>query len=189
MPARLATFCCSGFSLPRSPRSAADARLSRAHRPRGRPRPACSASSDEAELSAALAQFEQQTGDQIVVVDPAIAPGPADRGLRLPARPPLGHRPEGQEQRRAPDRRARRARGADRGRLRPRGRAHRCAEPQIIETDITAALSPGDFAAGSRPASPAMIERAGRHLRSGPAARSSRPGSANARRRPGHLIL
>ncbi len=44
--------------------------------------------------------------------------GLRDRGLRLPARPHVGHRPEGQEQRRPAHRGAERAQSADRGRTR-----------------------------------------------------------------------
>uniref|UniRef100_A0A0N4Z3U4 PE-PGRS family protein n=1 Tax=Parastrongyloides trichosuri TaxID=131310 RepID=A0A0N4Z3U4_PARTI len=56
---------------------------------------------------------------------PALASGSGDRGLRLSAGAPLGHRPEGERRRRPADRRAERAQGADRGRLWAGGRADR----------------------------------------------------------------
>ena len=58
-----------------------------------------------------------------------VAAGLFDRGLRLSARPRLGHRPEGQGQRRPAHRGAERAQGAHRGRARARADPHR----RIIE--------------------------------------------------------
>ena len=55
----------------------------------------------------------------------ALAAGLSDRGLRLPAGPPLADRPARQEQRRHPDRGAQRPQGAHRGRPRARAAAHR----------------------------------------------------------------
>ena len=62
---------------------------------------------DQRELEAALAHFETETTNQIVVATLELAPGASDRRLRLPARAPLGHRPGRQGQRRGSDRRAR----------------------------------------------------------------------------------
>ena len=71
----------------------------------------------QADLTAKLKALEQKNGDQLVVVTLPSLPRAGDRGLRVSARPGLGHWPEGQEQRRRIHRRAQRAQGPHRGRL------------------------------------------------------------------------
>ena len=57
-----------------------------------------------AQLSQQLQAHEQATGEQLVVVTLPDLQGTTIEDFGVSARPPLGHRPEGQEQRRAADR-------------------------------------------------------------------------------------
>ena len=71
-----------------------------------------------------------------------------DYGYQLGAQ--VGHRPEGQEQRRPADRRAQRAQGAHRGRPRARAADDRHMSKLIIENAILPEFRRGDFSGGIR---------------------------------------
>ena len=71
--------------------------------------------------------------------------GLPDRGVRLPARPRLADRPEGQGQRRHPARRAERAKGAHRGRARAGAAAHRPHDQADHRERHPAGVSPRRF--------------------------------------------
>ena len=105
---------------------------------------------DYTAIQAELAALEQKSTDQVAVVTLKSLDGYADRGLRLSARPQVGHRAEGQGQRHPADRGAERAQGAHRGR--PRARAHddrRHVEPHHPERH-PAEFRRGNFSAGIR---------------------------------------
>jgi hypothetical protein len=136
---------------------------------------------DTAELDAALARFEQASGGrQLVVATIADRRACRSRTLRLPARPALGDRPGGPGQRRPAARRAQRAGGADRGRLRPGGRADRCAQPHDHRDPDPAALAGWRLCGRDQGRRCGDHRGAGRPLRAGSAAQARARAGADA---------
>ena len=113
-------------------------------------------------LTQLLAQEETQTKTQIVVVTLQSLGGYPIEDYGYPARTPLGHRAEGQEQRRVDHRRAERTQGAHRsGVLAFEGVLTDAASKVVIDRYMVPAFKRGDFDGGVLAGANALLQLLG----------------------------